>query len=241
MWTRLPNRLGVDHQSQWIETEVCFYCRRVTQELTLWPVGTIGRETDPLVNMWSDGQLGTPLFIPDEIEHGAANTMAPPGPRPPSRSESPPRDVLGSPPLADNNSLFGFPSLDLNMTFPIYDFSDQDPYKVTLTSSTPPPVGAADDEPPYTNKRKRVMAPDERDEVKRTRHAGLTQVGIMRFRPSQKQLTIALVFRRLLLRLTRPNAPISASCNRFRTKPNPCRKTGLLFLRLVSKSGVGKG
>lgn len=115
-----------------IETEVCFRCWPVTQGLTLWPVGTIGREADPLVNTWSDSPLGTPLFTPSEIEHEAANTMTSPGPRPPSRSQYPPWDVLGSarevidgpghpvvgsPLLADNDLLpIGVPSSDLNAT-----------------------------------------------------------------------------------------------------------------------------
>lgn len=34
-----------DQQSQWIRTEVCLYCRQVTQELTLLLVGTIRRRT----------------------------------------------------------------------------------------------------------------------------------------------------------------------------------------------------
>jgi hypothetical protein len=38
-----------------METEVSFYCRRVTQELTLWLVGTIGGETNPAANARPDG------------------------------------------------------------------------------------------------------------------------------------------------------------------------------------------
>ena len=82
-----------------METEVRFYCQRVTQELTFWLVGTIGDRTDPAANTQLDGSLNvtlsTPALIPNEIENKVKNSTASPEPRPPSLSKRPPPSLRG--------------------------------------------------------------------------------------------------------------------------------------------------
>jgi hypothetical protein len=60
-----------------MKTEVSLYSRWVTQKLTLWLVGTIGGETDPVANTGPDSPLdvapSTPPFIPSETEQETTN------------------------------------------------------------------------------------------------------------------------------------------------------------------------
>ena len=80
-----------------MEAEVCLSYRRVTQELTLWLVGMIGRPTDHSTNTWLNSPFGiappTPLHgIPGQI---GENRMMPPEPRPTSRLKCPLQSVPG--------------------------------------------------------------------------------------------------------------------------------------------------
>lgn len=80
-----------------------FYCLRVVQELTLWLVGTIGRQTDLSTNTRSGGLLSINLqtlpSTPCEIEHEVTNAVRRGAvlqePRPPSRPEYPPQSIPG--------------------------------------------------------------------------------------------------------------------------------------------------
>jgi len=76
-----------------MKTEVCLYGRHVTQELTLWLVGSIGGNANPPAGIQPDNSLEvvlpTPLLTPNEIEHEATNGTASPEPQPPSLSECP--------------------------------------------------------------------------------------------------------------------------------------------------------
>ena len=71
-----------------MKTEVCLYSRHVTQELTLWLVGSIGGNADPPADIQPDDSLGvvfpTPLLTTNEIEHEATNGTGSPEPQPPS-------------------------------------------------------------------------------------------------------------------------------------------------------------
>ena len=76
-----------------MKTEVCLYSRHVTQELTLWLVGSIGDSADLLADVQPDDShnvtLPTPLLTPNEIELEVTNGAGSPEPQPPSPSESP--------------------------------------------------------------------------------------------------------------------------------------------------------
>ena len=80
-----------------MKTEVRFYCRRVTQELTLWLVGTIGPKTDPPTSTRSNSPLGiispTPAFTHSDVQNEATNGVPLLGSRPPSRPEYPPQSL----------------------------------------------------------------------------------------------------------------------------------------------------
>ena len=69
-----------------MKTEVRFYCRPVTQELTIWLVGTIRCKADPPTNTRSNGPLGIasppPLSTPSEVQREATNRMELPEPKP---------------------------------------------------------------------------------------------------------------------------------------------------------------
>jgi len=65
--TYMPSYLRNGHSLQWIKTEVGSHYRQTTRKFTHWPVGTIGRHTEPPANAWSNGTVrvtqATPLSI----------------------------------------------------------------------------------------------------------------------------------------------------------------------------------
>jgi len=71
--------------------EVRFHCQRVTQELTLWSVGAIGYQVEPLADPRSVGSLSVTPPIPSykhgETEHRATDRMAPLEPLSPLHQE----------------------------------------------------------------------------------------------------------------------------------------------------------
>ena len=66
-----------------------FSCQLATHDLTLPQVGTIGRQANPLAEIWPNGPLGvtspTPLHTTGESEHKAMNRVILPDRRPSSR------------------------------------------------------------------------------------------------------------------------------------------------------------
>ena len=82
-----------------MKTEVCFYCRWVTQELIAWLVGKIQCQTDPLVGTQHDDPLdvGPPTSLPNPggIEHETTNGMVLPEHRFPRRPAHPLQSVPG--------------------------------------------------------------------------------------------------------------------------------------------------
>lgn len=72
-----------------------FSCQSTTQNLTLLQVGTIGRQANPLAEMWPNDPLGvtssTPSRTPGEFGHKTMNRVLLPDRQPSSRLGHPPQ------------------------------------------------------------------------------------------------------------------------------------------------------